>query len=175
MEEAGTEEEEEGAGVSVGLFVSHLSIGNEATNLLFSGELSFKQLARTCCHLFSCSEVPSHPPPCCPSGSPRTIPGPPSGPGQWTPSGLSSGSSLPESLPSPPPGSSGNLFSHDTYFPTHTSYFSGISHPVKVTCEHVCLSYQTLSSLSTGALFDSCFYPQGLAQDRHQYKPVKHS
>ena len=42
MEEAGTEEEEEGAGVSVGLFVSHLSIGNKATNLLFSGELSFK-------------------------------------------------------------------------------------------------------------------------------------
>ena len=108
---------------------------------------------------------PHTPPPCCPSGSPRTIPGPPSGPGQWTPSGLSSGSSLPESLPSPPPGSSGNLFSHDTHLPTHTSYFSGISHPVKVTCEHVCLSYQTLSSLSTGALFDSCFYPQGLAQD----------
>ena len=25
------------------------------------------------------------------------------------------------------------------------------------------------------ALFDSCFYPQGLAQDRHQYKPVKHN
>lgn len=38
----GTEEEEEDTGISVGLFVSNLSIGNKATNLLFSGELSFK-------------------------------------------------------------------------------------------------------------------------------------
>ena len=52
----------QGVGISVGLFVFNLSIGNKATNLLFSGELSFKQLARTCCCLFSCSEVPSQPP-----------------------------------------------------------------------------------------------------------------